>query len=367
MLHLLQKALPKPAAGWLFAASVWSILMVLAPIMVRFAERNNHEVMARLVAVAGYCWMGWIFVFCSVAALLKCCQGIYWLLQRLLQLPNFVLLQPRPLFIICVLFASTIFILGRFEALNVRIEKQTITTDKLPANSSLRIALISDLHVGLLLTGENFVQKIAAILNKAKPDLIVCTGDLVDSNLQNSHAIAAILRQLAPPLGKVAVPGNHEYYAGFGKAKEFTKQSGFTMLRSGAAAFGDNLWIIGVDDPAGKQTTGYDADAEQRLLAAAPQDRFVLLLKHRPDVDRTNPNKFDLQLSGHVHKGQIFPFGLLTRLQYQLPTGLTALKNQGWLYTSRGTGTWGPPIRFLAPPEITLLDLVSSHPETPDE
>lgn len=357
MLRLLQTALPKHATSWMLPASLWSFLMVLVPILVRFLERNNHENAARLMAMAGFCWMGWIFIFCSVAALLKSCQGIHWLLRRLMILPDFTWLHPRQLFVFCLLISTTVFIRGWFEAQAVRTEKVTLATEKLPSDSKLRVVLISDLHVGLL-NGESFVQKVTAKISSEKPDIVISTGDLVDSNLRDSNGISAALQQLMPPLGKIAIPGNHEYYAGFGRAKEFTDKSGFKMLRSDAAAFGERLWVIGVDDPAGKQTSDYDTDAESRLLADAPQDKFILLLKHRPDVDGKSLGRFDLQLSGHVHNGQIFPFGLITRLKYRMPTGLTAFKSGGWLYTSRGTGTWGPPIRFLAPPEITVIDLV---------
>ena len=93
--------------------------------------------------------------------------------------------------------------------------------------------------------------------------------------------------------------------------------------------------------------------SETEMLSPLPRDKFVLLLKHRPLVDKDAIGLFDLQLSGHIHKGQIFPFTLLTALYYPL----TSEKNTA-LYVSRGSGTWGPPIRFLAPPEVTVIELV---------
>ena len=101
-----------------------------------------------------------------------------------------------------------------------------------------------------------------------------------------------------------------------------------------------------------------DADQEKRLLTESSPGGFILLLKHRPDVERGNVGLFDLQLSGHVHKGQIFPFRLITRLFYPLYSKLYSLGNNSSLYVNAGSGTWGPPIRFLAPPEVTLVELV---------
>lgn len=89
------------------------------------------------------------------------------------------------------------------------------------------------------------------------------------------------------------------------------------------------------------------------------KDRFTLLLKHRPLIDKESVGLFDLQLSGHVHKGQIFPFSLLTKFYYDFYAGFAKLSDTSSLYVSRGSGTWGPPIRFLAPPEITVIELVN--------
>jgi predicted MPP superfamily phosphohydrolase len=96
---------------------------------------------------------------------------------------------------------------------------------------------------------------------------------------------------------------------------------------------------------------------ERQLLSGLPKDKFTLFLKHRPDVEQSSEGLFDLQLSGHAHKGQLFPFTLVVRLVFPRIAGLYQLSSGSWLYVSRGTGTWGPPIRFLAPPEITVIDL----------
>jgi predicted MPP superfamily phosphohydrolase len=113
-----------------------------------------------------------------------------------------------------------------------------------------------------------------------------------------------------------------------------------------------------VNDPAGLQLGTTRPLAEKDLLGPLPDLRFTLFLKHRPVVEKGSAGLFDLQLSGHIHKGQIFPFNLVTRLFYRVKTGFWHLQGDAALYVSRGTGTWGPPVRFLAPPEITVIDLV---------
>jgi predicted MPP superfamily phosphohydrolase len=98
--------------------------------------------------------------------------------------------------------------------------------------------------------------------------------------------------------------------------------------------------------------------SEEAMLSKLPRNQFTLFLKHRPVIDNETRGLFDLQLSGHTHKGQIFPFSIITKLYYPNQAGLLALEKNTHLYVSRGTGTWGPPIRFLASPEVTIIDLI---------
>jgi hypothetical protein len=100
---------------------------------------------------------------------------------------------------------------------------------------------------------------------------------------------------------------------------------------------------------------------EKEILSPLPAVTFTLLLKHRPIISKESIGLFDLQLSGHTHKGQIFPFSLVTRLYYPIHSGLLELVNGSHLYVSRGAGTWGPPIRFLSPPEVTVIDLIKDN------
>jgi hypothetical protein len=186
---------------------------------------------------------------------------------------------------------------------------------------------------------------------------LVSTGDLVDGRMPSTELIATKLHALKAPLGKFAVTGNHEFYMGLQNSERFIEKAGFQLLRNRSVNAGKHLSITGIDDPTGAAAIG---PSETELLAANAPTRFSLLLKHRPALAHANQTRFDLQLSGHTHKGQIFPFNLLIALRYPIHCGLHQLKgpNPAHLYVSRGTGTWGPPIRLLAPPEITVIDLI---------
>ena len=118
------------------------------------------------------------------------------------------------------------------------------------------------------------------------------------------------------------------------------------------------LNIVGVGDEAGGGFRKGDNTNEESLCSKIEPSQFTVLLKHRPVPYTGTLCAFDLQLSGHTHKGQIFPFFFITRLFFQHYAGLYELSNKTYLYVSRGSGTWGPPIRFLASPEVTIIDLV---------
>jgi len=216
---------------------------------------------------------------------------------------------------------------------------------------------ISDVHLGLIVR-ENRLNNILAKVKAEEPDIVVSTGDLVDGQICNIETLVALLREIDPPYGKFAVTGNHEFYAGYKQALECTKRSGFTVLQAKGVMIGGTISLVGVDDPASMMYGVSKNISEEALLATFPAATFTILLKHQPIVAEESVGLFDLQLSGHTHKGQIFPLTLLTRIRYPFNAGHFSLPKNGHLYVSRGSGTWGPPIRFLSPPEITVIELV---------
>ena len=309
---------------------------------------------ARLVAYLGYLWMGFFFLFLSASIALDLLRALLlaagWLLQRDLAPAEARLLG------VSIVLALAASVYGIFEARSIRVEQVTLHTTKIPKGAGrVRIVQISDVHLGLMV-GKEGLSRILAKVTALKPDLIVSTGDLLDGQMDGVRGLDRELAELNPPLGKYAVLGNHEAFAGVAPAVSFTTRCGFRLLREEWAAVTPYLTVAGVDDPAVRRKGATDA----ALLASLPAESYALLLKHRPQVDKGFPGHFDLQLSGHVHKGQIFPFNLVTHLAYPVKMGLSEAVGGSLLYVSRGTGTWGPPIRFLAPPEITVIDLLPS-------
>jgi uncharacterized protein len=349
------------AAPWPALFLAVSIFLVLAPILVRVLERFGMDKPARLVAYLGYLWMGFFFLFLSATLALDLLHGVLalagWLWQSTLALA-----EPRLLTLsLAAALAASLY--GLFEARSIRVERLTLRSPKLPKGAAgVRIVLISDVHLGIMV-GKAGLKRILDTVAALNPDLLLCTGDLVDGQMDGLRGRDLELSALHPPLGKFAVLGNHEVFAGLSASAAFTERSGFRLLRGEAVVVGDYLTLAGVDDPSalrGHPATGEGEAAELALLATLPRERFTVLLKHRPKVEGESRGLFDLQLSGHVHKGQIFPFNLVTHLVYPVKMGLSGEGTGSLLYVSRGSGTWGPPLRVLAPPEVTVIDLVSS-------
>lgn len=339
--------------------ALFLLLMVFAPILIRQLERPGLEYVARVFAYIGYTWMGILVLFFSISIVIDLCRFLVYLAGLITQ-KNFSILTSITPYHFLIPFLLSIFITtyGYFEARDIRIERVTIKTSKLPEEiSRLKIVQISDIHLGVIV-GEDRLKTILDIVKEENPDLLVSTGDLVDGEMCNVTGAVRLLREIDPPYGKFAVTGNHEFYAGLDRALAFTEDAGFTILRAEGITVEGFLNIAGVDDPAGKPFGLFKNVSEKELLSKLPQENFTLLLKHRPVLDDDALGYFDLQLSGHAHKGQIFPFGLITKAIYPTDDGCLKLENGSYLCVSRGAGTWGPPIRFLAPPDVMVIEVI---------
>jgi predicted MPP superfamily phosphohydrolase len=323
-------------------------VLTFSPLLVWFLERQSWHRATVATAWVSYTWMGYLLLFLCIGLLFDLGHALAALLHFKWPLSDALAFRSVGLLALVMLGY------GFVEARQIRVEEINITTPKL-ATGRVTIAQISDLHLGIML-GDGFLERVIARLRELKPDIVVATGDIVDGQGDDFEALARHFHTYAPPLGAYAVTGNHEYYAGLEHSLHFLRNAGFTVLRGESAKAG-GIVLVGIDDStaiSSGQPTMLDT---RKALASVSANDFIVLLKHQPVVD--SDTKYDLQLSGHVHGGQIFPFIYLTRLTYRMHTGLTELADGQRLYVSRGVGTWGPPIRLFAPPEITLITIAS--------
>lgn len=338
--------------------ALFMAIMVLAPVIVRLSEKQGLELFARAMSYIGYTWMGALFLYCSASIAIDLYRLIVHVAGFILQRDLSALsISMRYSFLIAVFISLTLSVYGYFEAKNIRNDRIVIRTPKLPEQiGRLTIAQISDVHLGLIVREER-LKGILEMVKRANPDIFVATGDLVDGQINRLEGLAELFQEINPRYGKFAVTGNHEFYAGLDQALDFMKRAGFTVLRNEGVTVG-GINIAGVDDATVRYYSAEKGRSEEEVLSPLPRDAFTLFLKHKPLIDQSGLGLFDLQLSGHVHKGQIFPFTIATKLYYQFYAGFAKLPKGSSLYVSRGTGTWGPPIRLLAPPEVTIIELV---------
>jgi predicted MPP superfamily phosphohydrolase len=230
-----------------------------------------------------------------------------------------------------------------------------------PALDGYSIVQISDIHVGPTIK-RPYLNAIVDKVNALKPDAIAVTGDLVDGSVQRLAMHTAPLARLSAPDGTFFVTGNHEYYSGAEQWIAEVRRLGLQVLmnehvirRRGNAS----LMIAGVTDYTAQHFNPAHKSDPRQAIAGAPRDLAVkILLAHQPRSSAAAADAgFDLQLSGHTHGGQFFPWNLFVPLQQPFVAGLNRVRSL-WVYTSRGTGYWGPPKRFGAPSEITLVTLV---------
>lgn len=332
--------------------ALFMAFMIAAPIGARVWEKSGHESLAQVTALIGFSWMGFVFLAFWMSLLMGILDFLSKGIAASTRFTPPSLAGKVPV-LMMLGFVAVVWTYGYFDARNLRIERVRIETSKLPEGTDhLKIAQISDVHLGLIVRYERLSSITDKIISE-NPDILVSTGDFVDGFIGHLPELKDSLRQLRPRYGKYAVTGNHEAYAGLEHALEFTRKTHFTLLRGEVKTIPGLINIVGVDDAAVDRSV-----QEGPLLSSVQNGLFTLFLKHRPKVEKESLGLFDLQLSGHTHGGQIFPFRYIVALQYPLLNGYYELDKGSRLYTSRGTGTWGPPIRVLSPPEVTIIELV---------
>jgi hypothetical protein len=230
------------------------------------------------------------------------------------------------------------------------------------ALDGFRIVQISDLHVGPIL-GRRFAQSLVDRVNALRPDLVAVTGDLVDGGVRKLRDEVEPFAALRAEHGVFFVTGNHDHMSGADAWARRVIELGMRALRNERVEIrrGDAVFdLAGVDDAHGRLMSGSGGEDLGRALAGRDPARPLVLLAHDPSTfARASRLGVDLQLSGHTHGGQIWPFGWLVRLVVRFVAGLYE-RNGSRLYVSRGTGFWGPPMRLFAPAEITEIALRSS-------
>jgi hypothetical protein len=272
-----------------------------------------------------------------------------------------------PSAVLVPVLAALITLIGFVNARRVpRVVDVEIPLAGLPAAlAGFSIVQLSDIHVGPTIK-HDYVQAVVDRVNALGADLVAITGDVVDGEVSRLSRHTAPLGRLKARHGSFLVTGNHEYYSGADQWIAEYRRIGLRVLMNEHATLDHNgraLTVAGITDFSAHLFDEAQRSDPAKALLGSPADVPKILLAHQPrSADAAEAAGFDLQLSGHTHGGQFWPWNLFVRLQQPYTAGLNR-HGRLWVYTSRGTGYWGPPKRFGAPAEITRIRLI---PEKPD-
>ncbi|HZP93811.1 MAG TPA: metallophosphoesterase [Burkholderiales bacterium] len=338
------------------------LMIWIVPVVYWVGDRENKGWVDESVHFLSYLCMGWLnflIVLCAArdgllltSALLPAYPGIHAFLR-----------DSGATWV----FIGSVAALGAGALAALRgphVRRVDVAIEGLDADlDGLRIVQISDLHVGPTIRAA-YVRRVVRMANALVPDLVALTGDLVDGSVARLAPQVAPLAELIPAGRVFLVLGNHEYYSGAAPWISHFETLGLRVLLNEHAIIpvgGSRLVVGGVLDPAAQLSD--PAQAPRPDLAVAPDAgrAFRLLLAHNPKLaPLAEKAGFDLQLSGHTHAGQFFPWTLAVHLLHAPHVAGLSRRGRMWVYVSAGTGTWGPPVRFGTEPELTLLRLLRS-------
>lgn len=321
-------------------AYVFITTMIMLPFL-------HASVIPPLYGISGWIRLGFLF-FCFLFFVSGIC----------LDAVCFALKQLNPLNK-KLTFALTfiLMIYGVYESQNITTKKITLKSNKISKEKPLKIAYISDVHIGIM-SSEKLLKKTVDIILQSKPDILLCGGDLIDGPPKNEKSLSVLFGSLNLPLGKYSVMGNHETYHGKNRSAQTIKNLGFTLLQNQTVYVDDTTAITGLKYY--RTDSEKEQPQEKQLLNQLDKNKYNILVKHVPTITPSMPENIDLQLSGHTHNGQIFPFVYFVKLLYKYTYGIYQIDKDSFLYVSSGSGFWEIPVRILAPAEIVLITIESA-------
>jgi len=352
---VLDPGLPEPlSAALVFGIGLMGSTLVLQPI----AERTLPARTRRIVAWPASIWMGLAFLL-LMALLLS--EMLMLLVAASAQTDSVVLLaaRVRAAGIVGLVLPTALLALRQGLALP-SVKRIELALARWPrALDGFRIVQISDIHFGSL-RGADFARWLVEQVNRLSPDLVAITGDLVDGPVSRVLDDVTPLEKLRATHGAFFVTGNHDHYSGAGSWAERIAELGIRVLRNEHVTLlqcGARIEVAGVDDHQARRLPGEEGEDLDGALASVDPDRALILLAHDPSTfKQASKRGVDLQLSGHTHGGQLWPFNFFVKLVVPFVAGIYR-RGAATLYVSRGTGFWGPPMRLRAPAEITEIVL----------
>ncbi|PKQ62312.1 hypothetical protein BZG02_13465 [Labilibaculum filiforme] len=338
----------------------WIFWLLIATFFVgQILERGEPGVMATIISRTGSVGLAfflYMLLFVLFVDFVRVFQHYFHFIPTSL---TSGILSGKMLFIYGLILTTTITIGGFINAHNPIVKEINLEISKKDSKrDSLKVILATDVHLGVML-GRNHAQKLVRQINAQKPDIVLFGGDLVDHNPSPvmKYDMGTYIEKINAPLGVYAVTGNHEFMGKPDVTIDYFTKHSVTYIRDTILDIDGIVQILGRDDRDKSQFTEKARKSIDEIMNTSASNLPLLLVDHQPvEYDTASKNGVDLMMSGHTHKGQLWPLSFITNWVYENDFGLMKKANT-WFYTSSGYGTWGPPVRTGNRPELVVFNL----------
>lgn len=339
----------------------WAIFLIIAfsYIVSRLSERFLSRVVYEGLTIVGAYWMAFMLYFLLIIISLDLLKYLNrWL--NLISIEGKHGLGPIVGLIVCAVVAG-IVVYGAWNASHPRIHHYDLSIAKSAGSvHQLHVVMVSDIHLGTIIHNDHLIKLVDQI-NELRPDLILFAGDVFDEDIElvKKQQVADTFLKLKAPYGAYAVLGNHEYIGGNAEeAIKYLDQAGVKVLKDSYQLVADSFYLIGRDDMSGSRFNGDKRQDLKTLMQGVNHSLPIILMDHQPShLEEPVAQGVDLQVSGHTHSGQLFPFQFITQRLFEQDWGLLR-KGDFQLIVSSGYGTWGPPVRIGNTPEIVDINIM---------
>ncbi len=332
------------------SAKTWSFGLVYLALAVNAVASRLLPEATPLFILKASSWLSGLWIaFMYYALMLVACHLLLWLGSKIFsfQLPNFKIA------LIGFALVGSIIAWGTFRAFNPTVRTEEITTAKLPPNSSYKIVLVSDIHLGRIL-GNAYAQDLVKKINAQNPDLVLLAGDILDEKISyvSEQDSLSQFKKLNAKFGVYAAFGNHDYLDKPLVWQQMLEANNVKVLRDASVLVNDSLRVSGLNDFSRNRST-----ASLEKLSTDNEKYYSIVIDHQPrKIEVASTAGYDLYVAGHTHTGQLFPNRLVTKKMYKLDYGRKEFGKMTAI-TSNGYGFWGPPVRTEVAPELVVIEV----------
>ncbi len=349
---------PSATAGWWLSAILFWIV-AFAYFAGRIAEHRGMDVIASPFVKTGSWWIGAMVYLTLLFLLADFIRTLNWMFN-FSDIFKFGWSGARGKTAVAVVYALSALILagGYLSARIPSVKRVQMQLTKAVPGGSQKVVLVSDLHLGLM-TSKRMINKMVKLINHENADLVLIAGDIFDEDpgpvIKNN--LGDNLKNIKAEHGVFAVLGNHEFFGDAEVAQKYMKDHNITVLRDSVALLSNGIAVAGREDITARRINGKPRKSLDELISDTDKTKPLFLMDHQPfKLAETAEHNVDLQVSGHTHNGQMWPFNYIVRRMFEISRGYGKINNTHF-YVSSGYGTWGPPIRTNSRSEIVVLEV----------